>query len=171
MPGKEAFLCSREMSDVMALEWRRQRTEPVGFCQPQGPPALPPFSGLGPGRVSEAESWFLLWTMLTEPCQEKIMSWKGSRLFAGEQKKWGSGGWGASVKERRLYSLGEPSHPQRMPFVSAWPGAGERVGGSHIQQRRGSLHIPVGYPLSSHWKLYLGQEKKYICQLLLQPIW
>lgn len=59
----------------------------MGFCQPQGPPALPPFSGLGPGRVSEAESWFLLWTMLIEPCQEKIMSWKGSRLFAGEQKK------------------------------------------------------------------------------------
>lgn len=93
-PGKDAFLCSLEMSDVMALEWRHQRTEPVGFCQPQGPPALSPFSGLGPGRVSEAESWFLLWTMLIEPCQEKIMSWKGSRLFAGEQKKWG---WGEQV--------------------------------------------------------------------------
>ena len=40
-PGKDAFLCSREMSDVMALEWRQQRTEPVGFCLKAPLPYLP----------------------------------------------------------------------------------------------------------------------------------
>lgn len=66
---------------------------------PPRPPYLISLLRAGLGRVSEAESsrGFFFGTSLIEPCQEKIVSGKGSRLFAGEQKKREGEGKGEQV--------------------------------------------------------------------------
>lgn len=65
----------------------------VGSPQPlpPRPPTLSPFSVLGWGKFRKLSRGFFFGTSLIETCQEKIISWKGSRLFAGEQKKGGRG--------------------------------------------------------------------------------
>lgn len=61
-----------------------------GFSPPSTSQAPLPYllsQGSVLGEFRKLSRGFFSWTSLIEPCQEKIISWKGSRLFAGEQKK------------------------------------------------------------------------------------
>lgn len=93
----------------------------VGSPQPlpPRPPTLSPFSVLGWGKFRKLSRGFFFGTSLIEPCQEKIISWKGSRLFAGEQKKEVGGREGrASVKGKEtLFFLGAKSSPKNASCV------------------------------------------------------
>lgn len=86
-----AFPCSREMSDSRVLVWGNWSLVASLQPPPPRPPTLSPFSGLGWREFRKLSRGFFFGTSLIEHCQEKIMSWKGSRLFAGEQKKGGEG--------------------------------------------------------------------------------
>jgi hypothetical protein len=74
-------------------------------------PTLSPLSGLI-GKFQKLSRGFFFWTSPIEPCQEKIISRQGSRLFAGEQKE---------GEEEGCHSFLALSHPQRMPLCLPGP--------------------------------------------------
>lgn len=74
-PGKDAFPCSREMSDVMLLVWRNQRNLWASLQPPPHPDShLISLLRTDQEEFRKLSRGFFFWTSPIEPCQEKIIS-------------------------------------------------------------------------------------------------
>lgn len=98
-----------------------EELEPCGFSptSTSQAPYLISFLRAESGEFRKLSRGFFFWTSLIEPCQEKIISQKGSGLFSGEQKRDGGGGAArASVKGKEtLFFLGAKSSPKNASSV------------------------------------------------------
>lgn len=97
----------------------------------QAPLPYLPSQGSVWGEFRKLSRGFFSWTSLIEPCQEKIISWKGSGLFAEQKKEGGEGRTrGRESKgegKEALFFLGAKSSPKNASCVCLAQGQGEQV--------------------------------------------